>query len=93
MFVKPTLTDKLLQVNSALKPIFFVIEVQSGEDSISKQAHVKLVNKQPSDFRFDHVLRCLREPILDFLKMFIGSSDHYEYSRGRMKFIQASKCE
>ena len=59
-------------------PIFFVIEVQSEEDSISKQAHVKLVNKQPSDFRFDHVLRCFREPILDFLKMFIGSSDHYE---------------
>ena len=74
MSVKPTLTDELLQV----KPIFFVIEVQSGEDSISKQAHVKLVNKEPGDFRFDHVLRCFREPILDFLKMFIGFSDHYK---------------
>ena len=28
MSVKPTLTDELLKVNSALKLIFFVIEVQ-----------------------------------------------------------------
>ena len=51
MSVKPTLTDKQLKVNSAFKPILSVIEDQcSEEDSISKQAQVKLVNKQPRDF-------------------------------------------
>ena len=56
MSVKPNLTDELLKVNSALKLIFSVIsvvednEVRSEEDGISKQAHVKLVNKQPNDF-------------------------------------------
>ena len=34
-------------------------EVRSEEDGTSKQAHVNLVNKQPSDFRLHHVLRCL----------------------------------
>ena len=49
MSVKPTLTDELLKVNSALKPIFSVIqdqcsednEVRNEEESTSKQAHVK----------------------------------------------------
>ena len=35
-------------------------EVRSDEDGISKEAHVKLVNKEPSDFWFHHVLRCFR---------------------------------
>ena len=35
-------------------------EVRSEEDSTSKQAHVNLVNKQPSGFRFHQVLRCFR---------------------------------
>jgi len=60
MSVKPTLTDEQLKVNSAFKPILSVIEDQcSEEDSISKQAQVKLVNKQPRDFWFQ-VLRCFR---------------------------------
>ena len=61
MSVKPTLTDELLKVNSALKPIFSVIEIsvvdgsevrseEDGISTVSKQAHVKLVNKQPSNF-------------------------------------------
>ena len=66
MSVKPTLTDELLKVNSALKLIFSVIEdqcsedneVRSEEDGTSEQAHVILVNKQPSGFRFHQVLRC-----------------------------------
>ena len=33
-------------------------EVRSEEDGISKQAHVKLVNKEPRDFWFHQVLRC-----------------------------------
>ena len=33
-------------------------EVRSDEDGISKQAYVKLVNKEPSDLWFHHVLRC-----------------------------------
>ena len=47
MSVKPTLTDELLKVNSALKIIFSVIsvvkenQVRNEEDSTSKQAHVK----------------------------------------------------
>ena len=37
MSVKPTLTDELLKVNSALKLIFFVMEDQcSGEQESSK---------------------------------------------------------
>ena len=35
-------------------------EVRSEEESTSKQAHVKLVNKQPSDLWFRQVLRCFR---------------------------------
>ena len=35
-------------------------EVRSGEDSTLKQAHVQLVNKQPSDFWFHQVLRLFR---------------------------------
>ena len=35
-------------------------EVQSEEDSTSKQAHVQLVNKQLSDFWFHQVLSCSR---------------------------------
>ena len=66
MSVKPTLTDELLKVNSALKLIFSVIEdqcsgdneVRSEEDGTSGQAHVILVNKQPSGFPFRQVLRC-----------------------------------
>ena len=65
MSVKPALTDELLKVNSALKLIFSVIEdqcsggqVRSEEDGTSGQAHVILVNKQPSGFRFHQVLRC-----------------------------------
>ena len=59
MSVKPTLTGELLKMNSALKLIFSVIEdqcivedneVRSEEDGISKQAHVKLVSKEPSDY-------------------------------------------
>ena len=58
MSVQPTLTDELLKVNSALKLIFSVIEVQcsggnevrSEEDGTSEQAHVILVNKQPTGF-------------------------------------------
>ena len=50
MSLKPTLTDELLKVNSALTPVFSVIkdqcsggvnEVRSKEGSTSKQAHVK----------------------------------------------------
>ena len=66
MSVKPTLTDKLLKVNSALKLIFSVNEDQYSEDNevrseeggTSEQAHFILVNKQPSGFRFHQVLRC-----------------------------------
>ena len=66
MSVKPTLTDELLKVNSALKSIFSVIEDQcsggqwfpSEEDGTSEQTHVNFVNKQPSGFRFHQVLRC-----------------------------------
>ena len=59
MSVKSTLTGELLKVNSALKLIFSEIEdrcivedneVRSEEDGISKQAHVKLINKELSDF-------------------------------------------
>ena len=35
-------------------------EVRNEEDSTSIQAHVQLVNKQPSDFWFHQVLRCFR---------------------------------
>ena len=35
-------------------------EVRSEEESTSKQAHVKLLNKQPSDIWFHQVLRCFR---------------------------------
>ena len=42
MSLKPTLTDELFKVNSALKPIFSVIEEdnedRSEENSTSKQA-------------------------------------------------------
>ena len=56
MSVKPTLTEELLKVNSALKLIFSIIEDQSVEDNevrseehgISKQAHVK-VGKQTAE--------------------------------------------
>ena len=62
-------------MNSALKPIFSVIEYQcSGGQRSSKwgrqqfklQAHVKLVNKQPSDFWFHQVLRCFRVVLSQF---------------------------
>ena len=33
-------------------------EGRGGEDGTSEQAHVNLVNKQPSGFRFHQVLRC-----------------------------------
>ena len=33
-------------------------EVRSEEDGTSEQAHVILVNKQPSGFRFHQVFRC-----------------------------------
>ena len=61
MSVKPTLTDELLKVNSALKLIFSEIEdqcsskVRSEEDGTSEQAHVILVKKQPSGLRFHQV--------------------------------------
>ena len=63
MSVKPTLPDKLLKVNSALKLILSVIEdqcseVRSEEGATSEQAHVILLNKQPSGFRFHQVFRC-----------------------------------
>ena len=63
MSVKRTMTEELLKVNSALKLIFSVIEdqdneVRSEEDGTSEEAHVNLVNKQPSGFRFHQVLRC-----------------------------------
>ena len=67
MSVKPTLTDKLLKVNSPLKTIFSVIEDQCsggqwsskwGRQHFKLHGHVKLVNKQPSDFWFHQVLRC-----------------------------------
>ena len=35
-------------------------EVGSEEDGTSEKAHVNLVNKQPSGFRFHQVLRCFR---------------------------------
>ena len=35
-------------------------EVRSEEDGTSKEAHVNLVDKQPSGFRFHQVLRCFR---------------------------------
>ena len=66
---KATLTDELLKVNSALKPIYSLWskisavegnEVRSEEDGTAKQAHVNLVNKQPTGFRFHQVLRCFR---------------------------------
>ena len=68
MSVKPTLTDELLKVNSALKSTFSVIEDQCSGGQWSskwgrrhlKEAHVNLVNKQPSGFRFHQVLRCFR---------------------------------
>ena len=52
MSLNPILTDELLKVNSALKPVFFVIEDSkislvgdneggNAEDSTSKQGHVK----------------------------------------------------
>ena len=65
MSVKPTLPDKLLKVNSALKLIFSKIsvvednEVRSEEGGTSEQGHVISVNKQPSGFRFHQVLQCL----------------------------------
>ena len=61
MSVKPSLTDQLFKVNSALKSIFSMIEdqcsgghyeVRSEEDGTSKQAHVNLVNKQRNGFQF-----------------------------------------
>ena len=48
MSIRPTLTDQLLKVNSALKSIYSVIsavediKVRSQEDGTSKQAHVKV---------------------------------------------------
>ena len=69
MSVKPTLTDELLKVNSALKLIFSVIEDQcSGGQWSSKwgrrhfktSSRVKLVNKEQSDFWLHQVLRCFR---------------------------------
>ena len=65
MSVKPTLTDELLKVNCTIfsgSKISAVEdnEVRSEGDGTSKQAHVNLVNKQPSGFRFHEVLRCLR---------------------------------
>ena len=56
MSVKPTLTDELLKVNSALKSIFSVIsvvednEVRSEEDGTSQQDHVKVGKQTASDF-------------------------------------------
>ena len=100
MSVKPALTDELLKLNSAFKPIFSVIEDQYsgghwsskwGRQHFKLQGYVKLVNKQPSNFWFHQVLRCFRvvlKPSLDFFKMFIGSRDHYELSRGKNKFSQ-----
>ena len=35
-------------------------EARSEEDRTSKQTHVQLVNKEPSDFWFHQVLRCFR---------------------------------
>ena len=85
MSVKPTLPDELLKVNSALKPIFPVIEDQCSDTALqnklmlnSYSSNGKQKAKRTSDFiKFYAVLSCLR-PILDFFKMFIGSGDHYE---------------
>ena len=75
MSVKPSLTDQLFKVNSALKSIFSMIEdqcsgghyeVRSEEDGTSKQAHVNLVNKQRNGFRFHQVLRCFRVVLSQF---------------------------
>ena len=81
MSVKPTLTEELLKVNSALKLILSVIEdqcsggnkIRNVEDSTSN-SNGKQTAKRLLIYR---VLRHLK-PILDFFKLFIGSRDYYE---------------
>ena len=52
MSVKPTLTDELLKVNSALKSIFSVewrtMKFEVRKTALQNKLTLKLVNKQPS---------------------------------------------
>ena len=61
MSVKLTLTNEQVKVNSALKPIFSVIEEWSSkfQNKLTLNSNY-LVNKQPRDFYFHQVLRCFR---------------------------------
>ena len=68
MSVKPTLTDELLKVNSALKSIFSdrrslqwrTMKFEVRKTALQNKLTLKFVNKQPSGFRFHQVLRCFR---------------------------------
>ena len=80
MSVKPTLTDELLKVNSALKVIFSLIGDQcSGGHFRTRSRYLgkKTAERHPISSSFTVFYSCLK-PVLHNFKIFIGFRDHYE---------------
>ena len=109
MSVRPSLTDELLKVNSALKAIFSVIEDQCSGGQWSskwgrqhfKTSSLKIIiaqmgNKQPSDFWFHQVFSCFRVVWSQFwtsLKFLSARMTTKNNQEVRKKLIHVAKFE